>query len=320
MRPDVGPDVDRQRGDVGQQFRDAADDGLFPVAATRERAADELVVGKVRDLAVTGERARCPRHEVVGRTQERAGLRVVAVAVAARPVGGRPVEGRRRWPRPRAPDVGAHHEQVHAHRFAVHGDVTARCAELVQCGQGGAEPLRAVPTSMRLIRHHSVFVGTERSVVLDDHHARAVVRQDAVQDMEVVVVDIQAEQVELGWYAVPLEQGSDVLASDRLLVQADIGSRVFGVEHPAAPSRLAQQPGIALRAVLATDLDVLTIGRAKQVEEVGDDSVLAVLRVALPFDRRGAGHRHSRRAGGLRSSQHVRVTPVAGRTGRSRQI
>jgi len=143
---------------------------------------------------------------------------------------GRPTASRRNSAAARSaprmsPDQESDHPQhrcaqksVDACVIAGNHAVTLVATEPHQCLQACAKIIRAVPHTRRIIRYDERHRRPQRRIVLDHHNARAH-RRDRLPNPVVVVVNIDAEEIDLASHAGLLAQRVDVFRGRHILAE-----------------------------------------------------------------------------------------------------
>ena len=103
--------------------------------------------------------------------------------------------------------------------------------------------------------------------------------QDSAREPPVLAVDVDTQQVEAGRHAVLMEEGHDAALVDELAMQVDGQILNLAVHQQARPAMLAQPACVALHAVLHPKFNVVAIAGVRELEDVLQDAILAVLRV-----------------------------------------
>src|SRR6202035_259020 len=202
--------------------------------------------------------------------------------------------GRRRIEEMIAGDIVAHEECVGAGKIAADDAVALAASEPHQRFETGAEIIAAVPAPLRIVRNDQRQRRPQRRVIFDHDHARLDYR-DRLPDPVVVVVDIDAEEIDLAGDAALFEQRIDILGGDegfadrqpaliekRLEIFADLfDARRRTFEPEPAPAFDQKLDGIAFDAGFDAELDENPVAGSDPLENLLDDAVFVGLRVGF---------------------------------------
>ncbi|HEY4139989.1 MAG TPA: hypothetical protein VGM57_01170 [Pseudolabrys sp.] len=129
--------------------------------------------------------------------------------------------GRRRIDEMIASHVVSHEESIGAGIVAADNPVAFFAAKPDQRFQAGAEIVAAVPSGRRIVRHDEQHRRSQCRIVFDDDNAR-IDRCYRLPDPIIVVVDIDAEEIDVSRYTGLLAECVDVLSRDQILADREL--------------------------------------------------------------------------------------------------
>src|SRR5271169_3005645 len=191
-------------------------------------------------------------------------------------------------------DIITNKERIDARNTAANQAITLAAPEPDKCLEACAEIIRTIPGPLGLIGDDQRHRRPQRRIIFDHDYTR-INPSDGFPNPVVVIVDIDAEQIDFARGAASLEQRIDVFGEDKCLDQVELAVAEQGrkiapdargvlrtsFDPESVPALDEKFDSIAFNANFNAELDEAAIGHPDPPEYLLDDSVLVALRVNL---------------------------------------